>query len=50
MPRRSRRESRTRRACPTDLLDAGAPGIHIITFNRHDAALALVSALGLRGA
>ena len=34
----------------TDLLDAGAPGIHIITFNRHDAALALVRALGLRGA
>jgi methylenetetrahydrofolate reductase (NADPH) len=33
-----------------DLLDAGAPGIHIITFNRHDAALALVRALGLRGA
>ena len=34
----------------TDLLDVGAPGIHIITFNRHDAALALVNALGLRGA
>ncbi len=33
----------------TDLLDASAPGIHIITFNKHDAALALVSALGLRG-
>jgi len=33
-----------------DLLDAGAPGIHIITFNKHDAALALVNALGLRGA
>lgn len=33
-----------------ELLDAGAPGIHIITFNKHDAALALVSALGLRGA
>jgi methylenetetrahydrofolate reductase (NADPH) len=30
-----------------DLLDAGAPGIHIITFNRHEAALALVDALGL---
>ena len=34
----------------SDLLEAGAPGIHIITFNKHDAALALVSALGLRGA
>ena len=33
-----------------DLLEAGAPGIHIITFNKHAAALALVSALGLRGA
>lgn len=31
-----------------DLVDAGAPGIHIITFNKHDAALALVDALGLR--
>lgn len=30
-----------------NLLDAGAPGIHIITFNRHEAALALVDALGL---
>ena len=28
-----------------DLLDAGAPGIHIITFNRHEAALQLVDAL-----
>jgi len=28
-----------------DLLDAGAPGIHIITFNRHEAALQLVEAL-----
>jgi methylenetetrahydrofolate reductase (NADPH) len=28
------------------LLDAGAPGIHIITFNRHEAALELVGALG----
>lgn len=28
-----------------DLLDAGAPGIHIITFNRHEAALQLVNAL-----
>lgn len=27
------------------LLDAGAPGIHIITFNRHEAALELVRAL-----
>ena len=32
----------------TDLLDASAPGIHIITFNKHEAALALVDALGLR--
>jgi methylenetetrahydrofolate reductase (NADPH) len=31
-----------------DLVDAGAPGIHIITFNKHEAALALVDALGLR--
>ena len=30
-----------------DLIDAGAPGIHIITFNRHQAALSLVDALGL---
>lgn len=29
------------------LVDAGAPGIHIITFNRHEAALELVRALGL---
>lgn len=29
------------------LVDAGAPGIHIITFNRHEAALALVTELGL---
>lgn len=29
------------------LLDVGAPGIHIITFNRHEAALSLVQALGL---
>jgi len=28
-----------------DLLDAGAPGIHIITFNRHEAALELVEAM-----
>jgi methylenetetrahydrofolate reductase (NADPH) len=28
------------------LIDAGAPGIHIITFNRHEAALELVDALG----
>lgn len=27
------------------LLDAGAPGIHVITFNRHEAALELVGAL-----
>jgi methylenetetrahydrofolate reductase (NADPH) len=27
------------------LLDAGAPGIHVITFNRHEAALELVRAL-----
>jgi len=31
-----------------ELLDAGAPGIHIITFNRHEAALELVDAMGLR--
>ncbi|WP_062518051.1 methylenetetrahydrofolate reductase [Demequina gelatinilytica] len=30
-----------------DLLDAGAPGIHIITFNQHRAALELVEAMGL---
>lgn len=29
------------------LVDAGAPGIHIITFNRHEAALELVTRLGL---
>ncbi|WP_062313340.1 methylenetetrahydrofolate reductase [Demequina rhizosphaerae] len=29
------------------LLDAGAPGIHIITFNQHAAALELVDAMGL---
>jgi methylenetetrahydrofolate reductase (NADPH) len=28
-----------------DLLDAGAPGIHVITFNRHEAALGLVREL-----
>jgi len=28
------------------LLEAGAPGIHVITFNRHEAALELVHALG----
>jgi len=28
------------------LIDAGAPGIHIITFNRHEAALELVEAVG----
>ncbi|GMA35542.1 methylenetetrahydrofolate reductase [Demequina litorisediminis] len=32
-----------------DLLDAGAPGIHVITFNRHDAAVELVDRLPLRG-
>ncbi len=32
-----------------DLLDAGAPGIHVITFNRHDAAVELVERLPLRG-
>lgn len=31
----------------TQLLDAGAAGIHIITFNRHEAAVELVNALGL---
>ena len=31
-----------------ELLDAGAPGIHIITFNRHEAALELVEAMGRR--
>jgi len=30
-----------------ELLDADAPGIHIITFNRHEAALELVDAMGL---
>ncbi|SEJ66088.1 methylenetetrahydrofolate reductase [Demequina mangrovi] len=30
-----------------DLLEAGAPGIHIITFNQHRAALELVDAMGL---
>jgi methylenetetrahydrofolate reductase (NADPH) len=30
-----------------ELLDAGAPGIHVYTFNRHEAALELVSAAGL---
>ncbi|MGC4175286.1 methylenetetrahydrofolate reductase [Demequina sp.] len=32
-------------ALSRDLLAAGAPGIHIITFNRHEAALELVRAL-----
>ncbi|MFW2512712.1 methylenetetrahydrofolate reductase [Demequina sp. SO4-13] len=32
----------------SDLLDAGAPGIHVITFNKHEAALELVSQLPLR--
>ncbi len=31
------------------LLDAGAPGIHVITFNRHDAAVELVDRLPLSG-
>jgi methylenetetrahydrofolate reductase (NADPH) len=30
-----------------ELVDAGAPGIHIITFNKHEAALELVTRLGL---
>lgn len=30
-----------------ELLDAGAPGIHVITFNQHRAALELVESLGL---
>jgi len=30
-----------------ELIDAGAPGIHVYTFNRHEAALALVAAAGL---
>ncbi|WP_159448438.1 methylenetetrahydrofolate reductase [Demequina sp. NBRC 110052] len=30
-----------------ELLDAGAPGIHVITFNQHQAALELVESLGL---
>lgn len=30
------------------VLDAGAPGVHIYTFNRHQAALELVAAAGLR--
>lgn len=32
-----------------DLLDSGAPGIHVITFNKHEAAMELVSQLPLRG-
>ncbi|MES1171463.1 MAG: methylenetetrahydrofolate reductase [Actinomycetota bacterium] len=34
-------------ALSRELLEAGAPGIHIITFNRHEAALELVNAMGL---
>lgn len=30
------------------LLDADAPGVHIYTFNRHQAALELVDAIGIR--
>ncbi|WP_062077309.1 methylenetetrahydrofolate reductase [Demequina globuliformis] len=30
------------------LLDAGAPGIHVITFNKHEAAMDLVTELPLR--
>lgn len=32
----------------SDLLDAGAPGIHVITFNKYEAALELVKDLPLR--
>lgn len=32
----------------SDLLDAGAPGIHVITFNQHEAALELAQQLPLR--
>jgi methylenetetrahydrofolate reductase (NADPH) len=35
-------------ALARDLVSAGAPGIHVYTFNRHEAALDLVSATGLR--
>ena len=35
-------------ALSRDLLDAGAPGIHVITFNKHEAAMDLVSQLPLR--
>ncbi len=31
-----------------ELLDAGAPGLHIYTFNRHQAAIELVDAIGIR--
>jgi len=32
----------------SELIDAGAPGIHVITFNKHEAALDLVKHLPLR--
>jgi 5,10-methylenetetrahydrofolate reductase len=30
------------------VLAGGAPGVHIYTFNRHQAALELVDAIGIR--
>ncbi|PKQ27193.1 MAG: 5,10-methylenetetrahydrofolate reductase [Actinobacteria bacterium HGW-Actinobacteria-4] len=38
----------TAAALARDLLDRGAPGIHIYTFNKHQAALELVKAIGHR--
>jgi methylenetetrahydrofolate reductase (NADPH) len=35
-------------ALARDLLDRGAPGIHVYTFNKHQAALELVDAIGMR--